>query len=64
MLGTKGAIRLISLIMGLFPRIRIFPFWGKVEERISPVEVLFIKEFAPVFNTKDEYRSRTLTLKF
>ena len=28
------------------------------------LEALFIKEIAPVLNTKDEYRSRTLTLKF
>ena len=27
-------------------------------------EALFIKEIAPVLNTKDEYRSRTLTLTF
>ena len=25
---------------------------------------LFIKELTPVFNTTDEYRSRTLTFKF
>ena len=30
----------------------------------STLEALFIKERAPVLNTKDEYRSRTLTLKF
>ena len=31
--------------------------------RLLTFETLFIKEIAPVLNTKDEYRSRTLTLK-
>ena len=34
------------------------------EYRLLTLEALFIKELAPVLNTKDEYRSRTLTLKF
>ena len=32
--------------------------------RLMTLEALYIKSFAPVLNTKDEYRSRTLTLKF
>ena len=28
------------------------------------LEALFIKQFAPSLNTKDEFKSRTLTLKF
>ena len=32
--------------------------------RLLTLEALFIKEISPVLNTKDEYRSRTLTLKF
>ena len=34
------------------------------EYRLLTLEALFIKELAPVLNTKDEYRNRTLTLKF
>ena len=37
---------------------------GGGEGRLLTLEALFIKEIAPVLNTKDEYRSRTLTLKF
>ena len=32
--------------------------------RLLTLETLFIKEINPSLNTKDEYRSRTLTLKF
>ena len=32
--------------------------------RLLTLEALFIKESNPVLNTKDEFRSRTLTLKF
>ena len=32
--------------------------------RLLTLEALFLKEIAPVLNRKDEYRSRTLTLKF
>ena len=32
--------------------------------RLLTLEALYIKKLAPVLNTKDEYRSRTLTLKF
>ena len=32
--------------------------------RLLTLEALFIKEINPSINTKDEFRSRTLTLKF
>ena len=32
--------------------------------KLLTLEALFIKEINPSLNTKDEYRSRTLTLKF
>ena len=32
--------------------------------KLMTLEALFIKEVKPVLNTKDEYKSRTLTLKF
>ena len=36
--------------------------WG--DGRLLTLEALFIKQLAPILKTKDEYRSRTLTLKF
>ena len=36
--------------------------WG--DSCFLTLEDIFIKEFAPVLNTKKEYRSRTLTVKF
>ena len=32
--------------------------------KLLTLEALFIKEIKPVLNTKDEFRSRELTLKF
>ena len=32
--------------------------------KVLTLEALFIREFNPVMNTKEEYRSRVLTLKF
>ena len=32
--------------------------------RLLTLEALYINQFKPKLNTKDEYRSRTLTLKF
>ena len=34
------------------------------DERLMLLEALFIKELAPGLNTKDEFRSRNLSLKF
>ena len=31
---------------------------------LMTLEALFIKQFKPVLNTKDKYKSRTLTLKY
>ena len=33
-------------------------------EKLLSLEALFIHKFKPTLNSKDEYRSRTLTLKF
>jgi len=32
--------------------------------KLMTLEALFIREIRPVINTKDEYRKRTLTIKF
>ena len=37
---------------------------SKTDAKLLTLEALFIKKLKPVLNTKDEYRSRTLTLKF
>ena len=36
----------------------------KSENHLLTLEALFINEFKPTLNTKDEYKRRTLTLKF
>ena len=44
----------------------IITFIGKSQNlpKLLTFEALFIREINPSLNTKDEYRSRTLTLKF
>ena len=37
---------------------------SKFSEKLLTLEALFIEEIKPELNTKDEYRSRTLKLKF
>ena len=49
------------------PPVDMISILGRMDRgdgRLLTLEALFIKEIAPVLNTKDEYRSRTLTLKF
>ena len=36
---------------------------NKGEEFLLTLEALYIREFKPTINTKDEYRSRELTIK-
>ena len=44
--------------------ISIIGMTSRGDGRLLTLEVLFIKELTPVLNTKNEYRSRTLTVKF
>ena len=37
---------------------------SRILDKLLTLEALFIEEIKPELNTKDEYRSRTLKLKF
>ena len=37
---------------------------SNISYKLLTLEALFIHQMKPIINTKDEYRSRTLTLKF
>ena len=37
---------------------------SNISYKLLTLEALFIYQMKPIINTKDEYRSRTLTLKF
>ena len=66
-IGNKGPIKSHFETCSITPDNNLISVLGrsfKGESRLLTLEALFIKEFAPVLNTKDEYRSRTLTLKF
>ena len=65
--GNKGPIKSHFANCGISPTDDDIVILGKPkrgEYRLLTLEALFIKECAPVLNKKDEYRSRTLTLKF
>ena len=65
--GNKGPIKTHFSECGITPTENNISILGKPrggDYRLLTLEALFIKEFSPVLNTKDEFRSRTLTLKF
>ena len=65
--GNKGPMKSHFESCGITPTDDIISIIGRTDGgdgRLLTLEALFIKERAPVLNTKDEYRSRTLTLKF
>ena len=65
--GNKGPLKSHFTECGINPTEDDVSILGKPkrgEYRLLTLEALFIKDLAPVLNTKDEYRSRTLTLKF
>ena len=65
--GNKGPIKTHFSECGISPTENDISILGKPrggDYRLLTLEALFIKEFSPVLNRKDEFRSRTLTLKF
>ena len=65
--GNKGPLRSHFETCAITPtedNISIIGRTSRGDGRLLTLEALFIKELTPVLNTKDEYRSRTLTLKF
>ena len=66
-IGNKGPIKTHFESCAITPTDDIISVLGRMDRgdgRLLTLEALFIKEINPVLNTKDEYRSRTLTLKF
>ena len=65
--GNKGPLRSHFETCAITPtedNVSIIGRTSRGDGRLLTLEALFIKELTPVLNTKDEYRSRTLTLKF
>ena len=65
--GNKGPIKTHFIECDISPTEKDISILGKSwggENRLLTLEALFIKEINPILNTKDEYKSRTLTLKF
>ena len=66
-IGNKGPIKSHFENCAITPtddNVSILGRMDKGDGRLLTLEALYIKEIGPVLNTKDEYRSRTLTLKF
>ena len=66
-IGNKGPMKIHFENCSITPTGDMISILGRMDRgdgRLLTLEALFIKEIAPVLNTKDEYRSRTLTLKF
>ena len=65
--GNRGPMKTHFEDCAVTPTDNIVSILGRSsggDSRLLTLEALYIKELAPVLNTKDEYRSRTLTLKF
>ena len=64
--GNRGSVKSHLDDCGITPNSNIIQIIGKANTpyRLLTLEALFIKEFKPSLNTKDEFKSRTLTLKF
>ena len=62
---NKGSVKSDFELCSITPNEDVISILGRKDQtdcRLT-LDVLFIKEIAPVLNTKDEFRSKTLTLK-
>ena len=64
--GNVGPMKYHFEQCNVTPEDNMISILGKATSlpRLLTLEALYIKELNPSINTKDEYRSRTLTLKF
>ena len=63
--GSRGLIKNHFESCGLIPSEEPVEILGKNKgENLLSLEALFINKLKPSLNSKDEYRSRVLTLKF
>ena len=64
-MGARGIIKNHFDSCGTIPSHDNVKILGKNKgEKLLSLEALFINKFKPTLNSKDEYKSRTLTLKF
>ena len=64
-IGSSGLLRKHFQECDVSPSFEMVEILGKEKfERLLTLEALFISEIKPTLNTKDEFRSRNLLLKF
>ena len=64
-MGSRGLIKNHFEMCGVVPTEDNVRILGKSRgEKLLSLEALFIHKIKPTLNSKDEYRSRTLKLKF
>ena len=65
-MGNKGPVKTHLDICNISPDVGMIKVIGRASSlpRLLTLEALFIKQIKPELNTKDEFRSRELTLKF
>ena len=66
-IGNKGPVKTHFENCAITPTHDVISILGSMDRGdgcLLTLEALFIKEIAPVLNTKDDYRRRTLTLTF
>ena len=64
-IGSQGLLKKHFEDCNVSPSMDMVKILGKAKfDRLLTLEALFIAEIRPTLNTKDEYKSRTLKLKF
>ena len=64
-MGSRGLIKKHFENCGIIPTENNVKILGKSKgEKLLSLEALFIHKLKPALNSKDEYKSRTLKLKF
>ena len=65
-MGNKGPVKTHLDICNISPDVGMIKVIGRASSlpRLLTLKALFIKQIKPELNTKDEFRSRELTLKF
>ena len=64
-IGTQGLLKKHFIDCNVSPAFDMITILGKAKfEKLLTLEALFISEIKPLLNTKDEFKSRTLKLKF
>ena len=63
--GSQGLLKNHFEDCNVSPSMDMVKILGRAKfDRLLTLEALYIEEIRPTLNTKDEYKSRTLKLKF